>query len=181
MAALLTLLACAAAQAATFNVKDYGAVGNGTTDDTKAIQSAVDAAIKAGAGNTVLIPAGTYLVGKGPLDIEHSQGLTLTGAGVDQTMLWYTRTDANFCHLWHNTDVTVENFSSDCQRLPNGEYDLGETQGTITAIDPAAKQVTVHIEKGYPRLNRPDIQNAPTAERLVETLLHPLGPGSGGL
>ena len=42
------------------NVKDpaYGAKGDGTTDDTAAIQ----AALTAGAGKDVLGPAGTYLV-----------------------------------------------------------------------------------------------------------------------
>jgi hypothetical protein len=42
-----------------FNVKDYGAVGNGSTDDTAAIQAAVNAAI---AGGTVLFPTGFYRV-----------------------------------------------------------------------------------------------------------------------
>ncbi len=43
----------------TFNVRNYGAVGNGTTNDTAAIQKADDAAAKAG-GGTVYFPAGTY-------------------------------------------------------------------------------------------------------------------------
>jgi Cu/Ag efflux protein CusF len=41
------------------NVKDYGAVGNGTTDDTTAIQNAVNAAT---AGGTVLFPVGYYKI-----------------------------------------------------------------------------------------------------------------------
>ncbi len=42
------------------NVRDHGAVGNGTTDDTAAIQAAVNSV--AGTGGTVLVPAGTYRV-----------------------------------------------------------------------------------------------------------------------
>jgi polygalacturonase len=45
----------------TFNVMSYGAVGNGTTEDTTAIQDAINAAGAAG-GGTVLLPAGkTFL------------------------------------------------------------------------------------------------------------------------
>jgi hypothetical protein len=43
------------------SVKDFGAVGDGTTDDTSAIQAAVDAVVAAG-GGTVYIPNGTYLL-----------------------------------------------------------------------------------------------------------------------
>lgn len=42
------------------NVKSKGAKGNGTTDDTAAIQSAIDQV--SGTGGTVWIPAGTYLI-----------------------------------------------------------------------------------------------------------------------
>ena len=47
-------------QAETFNVKKYGARGNGKRMDSPAIQKAIDACHKAG-GGTVLVPAGTYL------------------------------------------------------------------------------------------------------------------------
>lgn len=43
-----------------FNIKSYGAAGDGKTVDTKSINGAIDAAVKAG-GGTILFPAGTYL------------------------------------------------------------------------------------------------------------------------
>ncbi len=46
----------------TFNVRDYGAAGNGEAKDTAAIQKAIDACNHAG-GGIVYFPAGTYLTG----------------------------------------------------------------------------------------------------------------------
>lgn len=46
----------------TFNVRDFGACGDGISKDTEAIQNAADAAYADG-GGTVVIPAGTYLTG----------------------------------------------------------------------------------------------------------------------
>ena len=55
---LLTNSALAAGQ---FPVTSFGATGNGRTDDTAAIQAAINAAMAAG-GGTVTVPPGTYLL-----------------------------------------------------------------------------------------------------------------------
>jgi hypothetical protein len=49
------------ANSGVFNVRSFGAAGNGTTDDTAAIQATVVAA-GAHQGGVVYVPAGTYLV-----------------------------------------------------------------------------------------------------------------------
>ena len=58
------------------NVKDFGAVGNGSTDDTSAIQQTIDAL--PASGGCVFIPPGTYAV-SAPLTL--SEGAELCGAG----------------------------------------------------------------------------------------------------
>ncbi len=45
-----------------FNIREFGAKGDGLTKDTAAIQKALDACVTAG-GGTVLVPAGVYLTG----------------------------------------------------------------------------------------------------------------------
>ena len=57
----LTKVTYSMIEGSTFNVQDYGAVGNGVTDDTAAIQAAA-AAIQAAGGGTLYFPAGTYSV-----------------------------------------------------------------------------------------------------------------------
>ena len=44
-----------------FNIRDFGAIGNGTNKDTVAFQKAFNAC--AGSGGEVLVPAGNYLIG----------------------------------------------------------------------------------------------------------------------
>ena len=48
------------AQELLYNVLDYGAIGDGKTNNTKAINATIDAAVKNG-GGTVFFPAGDYL------------------------------------------------------------------------------------------------------------------------
>ncbi len=59
-----------------FNVEDYGAVHDGVTDDTVAIQDAIDACMAAG-GGTVFFPNGIYAI-KGALQSTSTYNSQLT-------------------------------------------------------------------------------------------------------
>lgn len=81
---------------ATFNVKDYGASGNGVTDDTAAVSSAVSAAISAG-GGTVAFPSGSYKLSS-TLNLVGSSGITLlgsTGKGSGNTYISFAMSDSS--------------------------------------------------------------------------------------
>ncbi|HNS33467.1 MAG TPA: glycosyl hydrolase family 28 protein, partial [bacterium] len=66
-----------------FNVRDYGAAGNGKTKDTAAIQKAIDSCASAG-GGTVLFPPGAYLSGtvymRDNISLEIMHGAILKGS-----------------------------------------------------------------------------------------------------
>ena len=61
---------------ALVDIRTMGATGDGSTDDTAAVQRSVDAARNAG-GGVVLVPPGTYLV----TSVRIGPGLTMIGQG----------------------------------------------------------------------------------------------------
>ena len=61
MAGLLALTAGTQAWAKSFNVRDFGAKGDGKTDDTQPFQQAMDDASSIG-GGIVVVPTGNYLI-----------------------------------------------------------------------------------------------------------------------
>ena len=79
------MMGCTAATAATgiYNVRDYGAVGDGATLDSPAINAALEAAAADG-GGTVLLPPGTYLSGsirmKSNIELHLQAGCTIVAA-----------------------------------------------------------------------------------------------------
>jgi polygalacturonase len=78
-----------AAQSGYYNVKDYGAKGDGKTIDTKAIDKAIATANAAG-GGTVYFPAGEYLSVtihlKSNVALYIDQGATIVGATISENV-----------------------------------------------------------------------------------------------
>lgn len=104
-----------------FNVKDFGAVGDGAHLDSPAINKAIEAADKIG-GGTVLLPAGTYLSGsirlKSNIHLVVDAGATLLGA--PQNLNAYDETEAysfggyqdgGHCYF-HNSLIWGENLTN---------------------------------------------------------------------
>ena len=80
---IFLMAASVSAQKMFYNVLDYGAKGDGTTNDARAINAAIDAAAKNG-GGTVYFPAGDFLSYtirmKSKITLYLDQGAVLIGA-----------------------------------------------------------------------------------------------------
>lgn len=81
----------------TFGVTSYGAVGDGKTTNTAALQSAIDACAKAGGGR-VLIPAGTYLTG--PIHLQSNVDLHADAGAV----VLFSRNAADYPMIYTDFD-----------------------------------------------------------------------------
>lgn len=108
--------------AAVFDVKTFGARGDGKTLDRDAINKAIEAASAAG-GGTVVIPAGTYLSGsirlRSNITLQFDPGATLEAASdaaaydAAEPNQWTQFQDSGHSH-WHNSLIWgdgVENVS----------------------------------------------------------------------
>lgn len=101
----------------TFNVKGYGAIGDGITDDAPALQAAINAASGAGGGQ-VYIPAGQYLIGS---TLKVNYGMIIKGDGRGRIginsgsrLIWNS---AGPCLLINSADSTVPVHQSEVRNL----------------------------------------------------------------
>ncbi len=111
----------AAATQIIFNVRAFGAVGDGRNLDSSAINKAIDAAAQTG-GGTVIVPAGTYLSGsirlKSNIHLEIEAGATILGAPQDLNAYDETEPfpgiayqDGGHCYF-HNSLIWGENLTN---------------------------------------------------------------------
>ena len=108
------------------SVLDFGATGDGVTDDTLAVQ----AALLAGAGQIVFFPAGTYLC---TTIIIYSK-TAMIGEGISATVIKAKSTLAgNAALLWNNIQTGTLNVYYDVGILIQGMTFDGNGLGTRTA------------------------------------------------
>ena len=109
----------------TISVKDFGALGDGTTDDTASIQEGIDYIIAAG-GGALYFPAGTYQVSS-TLVLTNGDNLKLYGDGPDASIIRTTSATANV-FFSSSTDFyqTFDNFriTSSVTRTAGAYFDL---------------------------------------------------------
>ena len=94
------------------NVRDYGAVGNGSTDDKQAIQNAINA-VPSG-GGVVYFPSGTYRI-TGKLTLSDTQNcIILEGCGADtghngegSTIYQYDGVNTEFIEINGADNITI--------------------------------------------------------------------------
>lgn len=150
--AFLALALCAAGQISdTINIRDHGAKGDGLTDDTAAIQ----AALSAGAGKGVFIPAGTYIVTPSAARwLAFSSNTVIEGAGeasiikVKDQAGSYGALFAPSSFVAAVSNVTFRNFVID-QNVQNvaGQVDLTNADTTGQSAILAFNPNHVRVEK----------------------------------
>ncbi len=134
-----------------FHVEDYGKAGENVSDSTKAIQTAIDAAIKAGPGSVVQLKKGRYRISAEDLQpclkIEDANGLIIQGQGKN-TELIVTNPRASAIYIMNSRKAFIKSLAIDYDPLPF-------TQGRITDVNNADGSFDLDIDEGFPELDQP--------------------------
>ena len=128
----------------SFRVSDFGAVGDGATNDGPAVRRAIAAAVASGPGATVNFDPVTYRLDHYKeadyhIPLRGTDGLTLEGNGAE---LLNAPTNGAF-GLTDCRNVCIRGFCVD-----HAPY--GDTQGTIDAVNATAGHFDVQVHPGFP-------------------------------
>lgn len=123
-----------------FNVKEstFGTVGDGVTDDTTAIQAAINAAIAA-VGGVVFFPAGTYRI-TSALNVPRTYGWAILGSGRETTIIVQDTDNTPIFNLGSDTSSSMHSWR------------IAHLKLTYTNVQPAANTLSVPIyfnDTGY--------------------------------
>jgi len=155
-----------------YNVKDFGATGNGSTDDTSAIQAAINAAP---AGSTVFFPAGTYLVSSTIQLVAVLAYIGTTGSYGGATIKQKNASNLPAViasYEWYNNSTTcgnpvrIENLTIDCNSANNTtshgivlmNYDSIIRECTVINA-PACSIVNSSVNRGGTSISNTAVEN----------------------
>ena len=137
-----------------FHVRDFGAVAGDNKTHTRAIQEAIDEAVRSGLPAMVAFDKGVYRLdaskGRDALTVENAADLIIDGKGCKFRILDPTK---QFIGIKRSKRIIVRNLSVDFEVLPH-------TQGRVTDVDRKAGTLTVRLEPGYPDLDQPHFRQA---------------------
>ncbi|MGB1129715.1 MAG: right-handed parallel beta-helix repeat-containing protein, partial [Haloferula sp.] len=130
------------AGAADFPVVDFGAIGDGSTDDAPAVRKALAAAIEAGSGAKLVFEKKVYRFARQPGDailaLDGATGITLEGNGAEIIGNPWNP----FLSIRNSTNITMRGFVLDCDPV-------SFTQGDIIEISPGDGSFLWRIHEGY--------------------------------
>ena len=119
----------------TFNVRDYGATGDGSTDDTTEIAAAITALNAAGSG-VLLFPPGTYKVTTGSFSI--TVPATVQGYGRSLSVIKTASTTGNLFAVTSNAvnfaDIALVHTAISSADHPSGGSTTKPTAGAAIAV-----------------------------------------------
>jgi len=135
-------------------VKDFGAVGDGKTDDAKAIRNALEALRRAPEGSTLHFEAGkTYYFKENDIDFENSF------ASISSKPLFFFRNDSDLTVQGHNCLIKLggyHNYYADIRncnniKLENIRFDYAEYKpafaATVDSYDEASSTAIVTADR----------------------------------
>ncbi len=138
----LLLVPLAASHAAEIHIQDFGAAGNGTADDTAALEKAVAALAAAPKPAVLRFEAGrTYRIASGngyAIRLQSQERIRIEGAGA--TLL--LGADRRGVALHGCQDVAVHGLRVDYDPLPFAE-------ALVIGVDPASHAVMARIDDGF--------------------------------
>lgn len=141
------------------SVKDFGAVGDGNTDDTNAIQAAMDAVNARPYGGTIYFPPGQYKITS---TIELRQNVNVVGAGGSEAVIYaYACNGFNFGYIQdfgdamvqeigiHGVNCTTQKGITQTQQASVGDqlYNVIISDVLITGFNVGIQLNTVHFVK----------------------------------
>lgn len=113
--------------AANVNVRDFGATGNGSTDDTAAIQNAIAAAKATGQG--VLFPAGTYLHASRIV----ANGVALIGVGAASVLVANNPSSSSV--ILQGVSPSLQNMIVNSEPAGGGGFTSDPNRATVAVQD----------------------------------------------